>query len=82
MNLEVFKHKKAGLTRQGARFGLGGKVHMLMVKENIALRQNPICKVSTGLSLRPAACNKEKRGGKVGANRLHSGGITGALCIC
>lgn len=36
---------------------------MLIVKENIALRQNPLCKVSTGFSLRPVACNKEKKGG-------------------
>lgn len=48
MNLEVFKHKKARLKRSWARSGQEGAVHMLIVKENIALRQNPICKVSTG----------------------------------
>lgn len=66
MNLEVFKHKKAKLIRQRGR-GKGGNkgdaVHMLIVKENIALRQNQICKVSTGFSLRSVACNKEKKGG-------------------
>lgn len=36
MNLEVFKHKKAGLIRQRAGMGLGGAVHMLIMKENIS----------------------------------------------
>lgn len=79
MDLEVFKHKKARLTKQGARFGLGGIVYMLMLKENIALRQNPICKVSTGLSLRPVACNKENGRVKWGPTGCT---VVGLLWLC
>lgn len=52
---------------------------MLIVKENISLRQNPICKVSTGFSLRPVARNKGKRGRKWGQTGCT---VVGLLGVC
>lgn len=56
--------------------------YKLTVKESFSLHQNPSYRLSTGFSLKPVACKKEreKSGGKLTVHRLHSGGIR-VVCV-